>query len=98
MSVDLIDLQLHFADIYKIFFQAFEQEIKMGLSCTHNVDQKTSNLKFIAFFREFENCSSTADSYKENDMEVKMLLNDLKYNLKKTLSVTNKYFYDVCLK
>lgn len=73
----------------------------MGLSNDFKTisDHKTSNYKFIAFFRELENLGSSeiAESYRENDLEVKILLSDLKHSVKSTLTATNKYFYQVLI-
>jgi hypothetical protein len=71
----------------------------MGLSCDLKgfSDHKTSNYKFIAFFRDIENLgmSQIAETYRENNLEVKILLSDLKHTVKSTLTATNKYFYQV---
>ena len=71
---------------------ALDQEIQMGL-----LNEKHPNLKSIAFFREIENVefSQISDTTKETELEVKILLNELKLQVKRKLSVPNRYLYQV---
>ncbi len=76
-----------------LLFKAIYQEIQTGI-----LNEKNSNLKTIAFFRDFENVGSTTqqlvpDLFKENEIEVKVLFNELKQQVRKKLSIPNKYSY-----